>query len=133
NIDTQRTSFERYAISVDWDTILHTSDPQYYRWTQWLFLKFYERGLTYRKNSLVNWCPQDQTVLANEQVVDGACERYWTEGTNKALEQRYFKITDYAERLLQTMDALEGHWPERVLNMRSEERRVGRHGRGSLK
>lgn len=117
NIDTQRTSFERYAISVDWDTILHTSDPQYYRWTQWLFLKFYERGLTYRKNSLVNWCPKDQTVLANEQVVDGACERCGTEVTKKALEQWYFKITDYAERLLQDMDALEGHWPERVLNM----------------
>ena len=117
NIDTQRASFERYGISVDWDTILHTSDPQYYRWTQWLFLKFYERGLTYRKNSLVNWCPKDQTVLANEQVVDGACERCGTEVTKKALEQWYFKITDYAERLLQDMDALEGHWPERVLNM----------------
>lgn len=117
NIATQRASFERYAISVDWDTVLHTSDPGYYRWTQWLFLKFYERGLTYRKNSLVNWCPKDQTVLANEQVVDGACERCGTEVTKKALEQWYFKITDYAERLLQDMDALEGKWPERVLNM----------------
>lgn len=117
NIATQRASFERYAISVDWDTVLHTSDPEYYRWTQWLFLKFYERGLTYRKNSLVNWCPKDQTVLANEQVVDGACERCGTEVTKKALEQWYFKITDYAERLLQDMDALEGKWPERVLNM----------------
>ena len=117
NIDTQRSSFERYAISVDWDTILHTSDPEYYSWTQWLFLKFYERGLTYRKKSQVNWCPTDQTVLANEQVVDGACERCGTEVTKKALEQWYFKITDYAERLLQDMDELEGHWPERVLNM----------------
>lgn len=117
NIATQRSSFERYAISVDWDTVLHTSDPEYYRWTQWLFLKFYERGLTYRKNSPVNWCPKNQTVLANEQVVDGACERCGTEVTKKALEQWYFKITDYAERLLQDMDALEGKWPERVLNM----------------
>ena len=117
NIDTQRSSFERYAISVDWDTILHTSDPEYYSWTQWLFLKFYERGLTYRKKSQVNWCPTDQTVLANEQVVDGACERCGTEVTKKALEQWYFKITDYAERLLQDMEELEGHWPERVLNM----------------
>src|SRR5690625_2977306 len=83
NIDTQRTSFERYAISVDWDTVLHTSDPEYYRWTQWLFLKFYERGLTYRKKSQVNWCPKDQTVLANEQVVDGACERCGTEVTRR--------------------------------------------------
>ena len=117
NIATQRSSFERYAISVDWDTVLHTSDPEYYRWTQWLFLKFYERGLTYRKNSPVNWCPKDQTVLANEQVVDGACERCGTEVTKKALEQWYFKITDYADRLLEDMDALEGKWPERVLNM----------------
>ena len=117
NIATQRSSFERYAISTDWDTILHTSDPEYYSWTQWLFLKFYERGLTYRKKSQVNWCPKDQTVLANEQVVDGACERCGTEVTKKALEQWYFKITDYAERLLQDMDALEGQWPERVLSM----------------
>ncbi|GAA2034433.1 leucine--tRNA ligase [Yaniella flava] len=117
NIATQRSSFARYGISVDWDTVLHTSDPEYYRWTQWLFLKFYERGLTYRKNSPVNWCPKDQTVLANEQVVDGACERCGTEVTKKALEQWYFKITEYAERLLQDMDALEGKWPERVLNM----------------
>src|SRR5699024_6630180 len=106
NIDTQRTSFERYAISVDWDTILHTSDPQYYRWTQWLFLKFYVRGLTYRKNSLVNWCAKKQTVSANDRVAGRACKRCCNEVTKKSLELWYFKTTDYAERLLQNMDAL---------------------------
>ncbi len=78
NIDTQAASFRRYAISADWSRRLHTSDPEYYRWTQWLFKRFYERGLAYRKDSPVNWCPKDQTVLANEQVVNGACERCGT-------------------------------------------------------
>ena len=71
NIETQATSFRRYGLSLDWSRRLHTSDPEYYRWTQWLFLRFRERGLAYRKASFVNWCPKDQTVLANEQVVDG--------------------------------------------------------------
>jgi leucyl-tRNA synthetase len=75
NIETQAESFRRYAISFDWSRRLHTSDPEYYRWTQWLFLRFRERGLAYRKSSAVNWCPNDQTVLANEQVVQGQCER----------------------------------------------------------
>ncbi|MGO4493467.1 leucine--tRNA ligase, partial [Arthrobacter sp. 2YAF22_2] len=91
--------------------------PEYYRWTQWLFKRFYERGLAYRKNSPVNWCPKDQTVLANEQVVNGACERCGTAVTKKSLNQWYFKITDYADRLLDDMDELRGHWPERVLAM----------------
>ncbi|WP_285724634.1 leucine--tRNA ligase [Psychromicrobium xiongbiense] len=117
NIDTQAASFKRYAISVDWDRRLQTSDPDYYRWTQWLFLRFYERGLAYRKNSPVNWCPKDQTVLANEQVVNGACERCGTAVTKKSLNQWYFKITDYADRLLDDMAPLKGHWPERVLAM----------------
>ncbi|MFW0769563.1 leucine--tRNA ligase [Arthrobacter koreensis] len=117
NIDTQAGSFKRYAISVDWSRRLHTSDPEYYRWTQWLFTRFYDRGLAYRKNSPVNWCPKDQTVLANEQVVNGACERCGTQVTKKALNQWYFKITDYADRLLDDMDQLKGHWPERVLAM----------------
>lgn len=117
NIDTQKHSFQRYAISTDWDTQLHTSDPEYYKWTQWIFLKFFEKGLAYRKNSPVNWCPQDQTVLANEQVIDGACERCGSMVTKKNLNQWYFKITDYAERLLQDMEELEGHWPQRVLSM----------------
>ncbi|WP_262104615.1 leucine--tRNA ligase [Arthrobacter sp. Marseille-P9274] len=117
NIDTQAASFKRYAISADWSRRLHTSDPDYYRWTQWLFLRFYERGLAYRKNSPVNWCPKDLTVLANEQVVNGACERCGTTVTKKSLNQWYFKITDYADRLLHDMEELKGHWPERVLAM----------------
>ena len=90
--------------------------PTYYRWTQWLFLRFYERGLAYRKEGLVNWCPVDQTVLANEQVIDGHCERCGAEVEAKNLTQWYFKITDYADALLDEMDTLE-HWPERVLTM----------------
>ncbi|NVM94618.1 leucine--tRNA ligase [Arthrobacter sp. AETb3-4] len=117
NIDTQAESFKRYAISVDWSRRLQTSDPEYYRWTQWLFKRFYERGLAYRKDSPVNWCPKDQTVLANEQVVNGACERCGTIVTKKSLNQWYFKITDYADRLLDDMDALQGNWPDRVLAM----------------
>ncbi|MBG0740249.1 leucine--tRNA ligase [Paeniglutamicibacter antarcticus] len=117
NIDTQAASFRRYAISVDWSRRLQTSDPEYYRWTQWLFKRFYERGLAYRKNSPVNWCPKDQTVLANEQVVNGACERCGTQVTKKSLNQWYFRITEYADRLLNDMNELKGHWPERVLAM----------------
>ncbi|MCU1599616.1 MAG: leucyl-tRNA synthetase, partial [Frankiales bacterium] len=109
--------FKRYGISFDWSTRLHTSDPEYYRWTQWLFLRFMERGLAYRKNKAVNWCPNDQTVLANEQVVQGRCERCGAEVTKRELVQWYFKITDYAERLLNDMAALEGKWPDRVLLM----------------
>ncbi|SJN16826.1 Leucyl-tRNA synthetase [Micrococcus lylae] len=117
NIQTQKNSFQRYGIAVDWDRELHTSDPEYYRWTQWLFQQFYKRGLAYRKDSPVNWCPQDQTVLANEQVVDGACERCGAEVTKRTLNQWYFKITEYADALLDDMAQLEGRWPERVLAM----------------
>jgi leucyl-tRNA synthetase len=117
NIETQYESFKRYATSFDWSRRLHTSDPEYYRWTQWLFLKLRERGLAYRKASPVNWCPQDQTVLANEQVVDGRCERCGAEVTKRELTQWYFKITDYAQRLLDDMAALQGSWPERVLTL----------------
>ncbi|MGO1318907.1 MAG: leucine--tRNA ligase [Galactobacter sp.] len=117
NIDTQAASFKRYGISADWNRRLHTSDPEYYRWTQWLFLELFKNGLAYRKNSPVNWCPKDQTVLANEQVVNGACERCGTVVTKKNLNQWYFKITDFADRLLDEMDSLEGHWPDRVLAM----------------
>ncbi len=117
NIDTQARSFHRYALSVDWSRRLHTSDPEYYRWTQWLFLRFYEKGLAYRKDSYVNWCPNDQTVLANEQVVQGECERCHATVTKRKLTQWYFRITDYAQRLLDDMGALEGKWPDRVLAM----------------
>src|SRR4051812_6072269 len=115
NIETQYESFKRYGISFDWSRRLHTSDPEYYRWTQWLFLKFRERGLAYRKNSPVNWCPNDQTVLANEQVVDGRCERCGAEVTKRELTQWYFKITEYAEELLTELDRLEPTWPARVV------------------
>ncbi|WP_243060811.1 leucine--tRNA ligase [Nocardioides sp. SR21] len=115
NIETQYESFKRYGISFDWSRRLHTSDPEYYRWTQWLFLKFRERGLAYRKNSPVNWCPNDQTVLANEQVVDGKCERCGAEVTKRELTQWYFKITEYAQELLDCLDDLEATWPARVV------------------
>ena len=93
----------------------NTSDPEYYRWTQWLFLKFRERGLAYRKKSPVNWCPVDQTVLANEQVIDGHCERCGAEVTKRELTQWYFKITEYAQELLDNLDVLEPTWPDRVI------------------
>ncbi|WP_433174398.1 leucine--tRNA ligase [Actinoallomurus sp. CA-150999] len=115
NIDTQAESFKRYGISFDWSRRLHTSDPEYYRWNQWLFLRFYERGLAYRKGGQVNWCPKDQTVLANEQVVNGHCERCGSLVEKRVLTQWYFKITEYADRLLTDMADLE--WPERVLLM----------------
>jgi leucyl-tRNA synthetase len=117
NIETQAASFRRYAISVDWSRRLQTCDPAYYRWNQWLFLRFYERGLAYRKDGYVNWCPRDQTVLANEQVVAGKCERCGTEVIRRTLTQWYFKITEYADRLLAGMAELEGNWPDPVLTM----------------
>jgi leucyl-tRNA synthetase len=129
NIETQAASFRRYAISFDWSRRLHTSDPEYYRWTQWLFLRFRERGLAYRKFSPVNWCPNDQTVLANEQVVDGMCERCGAEVTKRELSQWYFKVTEYAQRLLDDMALVEDRWPDRVLAMQRNwiGRSVGAH------
>lgn len=117
NIATQRASMRRFACSFDWDRTFNTCDPEYYRWNQWIFLKFYEKGLAYRKDSPVNWCPDCQTVLANEQVVAGLCERCDNPVTKKKLTQWYFKITDYADRLLEDMKELEGKWPEKVLTM----------------
>lgn len=117
NIETQARSFKRYGLSFDWTRRLHTSDEDYYKWTQWLFNRFYERGLAYRKDSFVNWCPTDQTVLANEQVVDGRCERCKTEVTKRKLNQWYFKTTEYAQQLLDDMEQLEGGWPDHVLAM----------------
>ncbi|MGN6199643.1 class I tRNA ligase family protein, partial [Humibacter sp.] len=117
NIETQAASFKRYALSLDWSRRLHTSDPEYYRWTQWLFLRLHERGLAYRKDGYVNWCPVDQTVLANEQVISGKCERCGSEVVRRSLTQWYFKITEYADRLLADMAPLEGKWPDPVLLM----------------
>jgi len=117
NIETQAASFRRYAVSFDWSRRLQTCDPEYYRWTQWLFLRLHERGLAYRKDGYVNWCPVDQTVLANEQVIGGRCERCGSEVIRRVLTQWYFKITEYADRLLADMAPLEGRWPDRVLLM----------------
>ena len=117
NIATQKASMRRYACSFDWDRVFNTCDPEYYKWNQWLFTKLHDRGLAYRKDSAVNWCPGCQTVLANEQVVAGLCERCDSAVTKKKLNQWYFKITDYADRLLDDMSDLEGKWPEKVLLM----------------
>jgi leucyl-tRNA synthetase len=117
NIKTQAASFRRYALSFDWTRRLATSDPDYYHWTQWLFLRLHERGLAYRGDGYVNWCPVDQTVLANEQVINGRCERCGAEVVRRVLTQWYFKITEYADRLLADMEPLEGSWPDRVLLM----------------
>ena len=114
NIPQQERSFRRYGMSFDWTRMLATSDPEYYRWTQWLFLRFYRAGLAYRKMAPVNWCPKDQTVLANEQVVQGRCERCGTIVVRKDLTQWFFKITDYADRLLEDMRELD--WSDRVLS-----------------
>ncbi len=117
NIAVQKASMRRFACSFDWDRVLHTCDPEYYKWNQWLFLELYNKGLAYRKDSPVNWCPSCQTVLANEQVVAGLCERCDSAVTKKKLNQWYLKITDYADRLLDDMKDLEGQWPEKVLMM----------------
>ena len=117
NIAQQKASMRRYACSFDWDRVLNTCDPEYYRWNQWFFLQMFKRGLAYRKASNVNWCPECQNVLANEQVVAGQCERCDTNVTKKKLTQWYLKITDYADRLLDDMQQLEGKWPEKVLLM----------------
>ncbi len=116
NIDAMRGQLKRMGFSYDWDRELATCDVKYYRWEQWLFLKLYEAGLAYRKRSYVNWCEQCQTVLANEQVESGLCWRCHGEVTQKELDQWFFKITDYAEELLDYCTKLTG-WPERVLTM----------------
>ena len=116
NIATIREQMGRMGWAMDWSRELSTADPAYYRWTQWLFLRFFEKGLAYRKEAPVKWCPKDQTVLANEQVIDGHCERCGTEVEAKSLTQWFFKITDYADALLDEMELLE-QWPERVLTM----------------
>jgi leucyl-tRNA synthetase len=115
NIRASIESCQRLATSFDWSRTFNTSDPEYYRWTQWLFLKLREQGLAYRKKSPVNWCPNDQTVLANEQVVQGMCERCGAEVTKRDLTQWYFRITQYAQELLDDLDVLEPTWPARVV------------------
>ncbi|HXF98813.1 MAG TPA: leucine--tRNA ligase [Gaiellaceae bacterium] len=116
NIAAIERQMRRMGWAIDWSRVVSTHRPDYYRWTQWLFLRFFERGLAYRKEAPVKWCPVDQTVLANEQVIDGRCERCGAEVEARSLEQWFFRITDYADRLLDEMELLE-EWPERVLTM----------------
>src|SRR5919108_426002 len=111
SIEEFRRQFMSWGISIDWRREFGTHEPEYYRWTQWIFVKLYERGLAYRRRAPVKWCPKDQTVLANEQVIDGACERCGTRVVARQLEQWFFKITAYAERLLHDFELL-GSWPE---------------------
>lgn len=115
NIETQAASFKRLNISFDWETRLHTSDPEYFRWNQWIFTKMMEKGLAYRKKAPVNWCPKDKTVLANEQVEDGKCERCKTEVQTKDLTQWFLAISNYAQALVEDMEDLQ--WPSDVLAM----------------
>jgi leucyl-tRNA synthetase len=115
SIDAFQRAFRSWGISIDWSREFATSDPEYARWTQWLFLKLYDRGLAYRKEAAVNWCPKDATVLANEQVIDGRCERCGTPVEARQLEQWFFRITDYADRLLDDLDTIE--WPQHVKTM----------------
>ncbi|MBR3330840.1 MAG: leucine--tRNA ligase [Mogibacterium sp.] len=116
NMDEMDRQLASMGLSYDWDRKVATCTPDYYKWTQWLFIQFYKKGLAYKKDNPVNWCPSCQTVLANEQVVDGKCERCKTEVTKKNLSQWYLKITDYADRLLDNLDKLEG-WPDKVKTM----------------
>jgi leucyl-tRNA synthetase len=116
NIAAIREQMRRMGWAIDWDREVLTHEPEYYRWTQWLFLRFFEQDLAYRKEAPVNWCPNDQTVLANEQVIDGHCERCGAQVERRNLEQWFFRITAYADRLLEEMDLLES-WPEHVLTM----------------
>ena len=118
NIAKMKQQHRRFGFSYDWSTEISVCEPEYYRWNQWLFLKMYARGLAYRKEAQVNWCPQCQTVLANEQVVNGCCWRHEdTPVEGRSLEQWFLRTTDYADELLNDLRQLEGGWPERVLTM----------------
>ncbi len=116
NIHEMESQFRQLGLSYDWDREVQTCSPDYYKWMQWIFIQFYKKGLAYKKENPVNWCPSCQTVLANEQVIDGCCERCKTPVGKKNLSQWYFKITDYADRLLDNLDILKG-WPEKVKTM----------------
>ncbi|HEY7824065.1 MAG TPA: class I tRNA ligase family protein, partial [Acidimicrobiia bacterium] len=115
-IATMSEQIRQLGAMYDWDRELASHEPDFYRWDQWLFLELYERGLAYKAEAPVNWCPHDQTVLANEQVIDGFCERCGTAVEKKNLAQWFLKITDYADRLLEDLELLE-HWPDRVRTM----------------
>ena len=115
SIASFQRQFRSWGISIDWSREFGTHEPRYYRWTQWIFLKLFERGLAYRKEAAVNWCPKDATVLANEQVIDGHCERCGTPVELRQLEQWFFRITDYADRLLDDLETID--WPHHVVTM----------------
>src|SRR5215207_3598447 len=110
NIANFRRQLQRAGLMIDWRAELSTTDPGYYKWTQWLFLQLYKRGLAYKKRAAVNWCPNDKTVLANEQVIAGECERCGAKVEQRFLEQWFFRITDYAGRLLANLDHID--WSE---------------------
>ncbi|MDR0519141.1 MAG: class I tRNA ligase family protein, partial [Clostridiales Family XIII bacterium] len=118
NIEEMRGQLDRLGLTYDWDREVATCSPDYYKWMQWIFIQFHRQGLAYKKKNPVNWCPSCETVLANEQVVDGCCERCGTAVGKRDLEQWYLKITDYAQRLLDDLDKLEG-WPSKVKIMQS--------------
>ena len=122
SIEEFRRQFREWGISIDWSREFGTQEPSYYRWTQWIFLRLYDRGLAYRREAAVNWCPNDQTVLANEQVIEGRCERCGARVEVRQLEQWFFRITDYAERLLRDLETIE--WPAHVKVM--QENWIGR-------
>lgn len=116
NIEGMKKQFREWGIVYDWDREIRTCEPEYYKWNQWLFLQLYKRGLAYRADAVANWCPGCQTVLANEQVIDGHCERCDSAVEKRKLTQWFFRITQYAEQLLTDLQKLE-HWPERVKKM----------------
>jgi len=130
NIESFRKQFRQWGVVFDWRRELATCDPGYYKWNQWLFVQLYKKGLAYRQAATVNWCPGCETVLANEQVVDGACERCHSEVTKKDLTQWFFRITDYAQELLDDLEKLE-HWPERVKVM--QQNWIGRSEGASIR
>ena len=118
NIKKMKTQLERWGVGYDWDREVASCDPEYYKWTQWIFLKLFDRNLAYKKKAAVNWCPSCATVLANEQVVDDLCERCDTKVKQRDLEQWFFRISDFAQRLLDDLETLDG-WPERVKTMQA--------------
>ncbi len=117
NIEYMKKEMKRIGFSYDWDREIATCDPEYYRWNQWIFLKMYEKGIVYRKSAVVNWCPNDKTVLANEQVIEGKCWRCDTPVVQKEIPSWFVKITAYAEELLEDLKKLEDKWPKAVLTM----------------
>ncbi|MCP4684861.1 MAG: leucine--tRNA ligase, partial [bacterium] len=119
NIEVSRTTLQKVGISFDWTREVTSSEPDYYKWTQWMFIQMFNKGVAYRKRGFINWCPEDKTVLANEQVVNGCCERCKTIVEKKEQLGWYFKITDYADRLIDDLDTLPD-WPENVKTMQKE-------------